>query len=120
MAAGPASWALTSSRELTNQWNPARCRGFHSTRNAGYEFPSYVGCAIAVFGGSRVGSAAILLKGGPLAVTDLWQFSLGQWTWVKGANAVGQAGAYGIQANPGRLAARYKRAGIQVGCWLLA
>lgn len=31
---------------------------------------------------------------------DLWQFSGGQWTWVKGPNAVGQAGVYGIQSNP--------------------
>jgi hypothetical protein len=34
------------------------------------------------------------------SLNDLWQFSGGQWTWVKGANAVGQAGVYGIQANP--------------------
>ena len=33
-------------------------------------------------------------------LSDLWQFSNGQWTWVKGPNTVDQAGVYGIQANP--------------------
>jgi hypothetical protein len=31
---------------------------------------------------------------------DLWQFSGGQWTWVKGPNSVGQPGIYGLQENP--------------------
>jgi hypothetical protein len=33
-------------------------------------------------------------------LSDVWQFSGGQWTWVKGPNAVDQPGVYGIQANP--------------------
>src|SRR5262249_787610 len=47
-----------------------------------------------LFGGQGFDSTG----NGPLS--DVWQFSNGQWTWVKGPNAVDQAGVYGIQANP--------------------
>jgi hypothetical protein len=32
---------------------------------------------------------------------DLWQFSGGQWTWVKGPNSVSQPGTYGL--TPGQI-----------------
>ncbi|MBZ5528377.1 MAG: hypothetical protein LAN71_10810 [Acidobacteriia bacterium] len=34
------------------------------------------------------------------SLSDLWQYSGGQWTWMKGPSSVNQAGVYGIQANP--------------------
>ncbi len=34
------------------------------------------------------------------SLSDLWEFTGGSWVWVKGPSSVGQAGIYGIQANP--------------------
>ena len=31
---------------------------------------------------------------------DLWKYSGGQWTWVGGANVMGQASVYGTQGTP--------------------
>jgi Galactose oxidase, central domain len=43
-----------------------------------------------LFGGEGYDTTA---NGG---LADLWQFSAGQWTWVKGPNSVSQVGAYGL------------------------
>jgi hypothetical protein len=34
------------------------------------------------------------------SLADLWVFTKGQWTWVKGSNSVSQSGIYGLQSNP--------------------
>jgi len=40
------------------------------------------------FGYSAAGATGLL--------NDLWKFSNGQWTWVSGSSATGQAGSYGV------------------------
>jgi N-acetylneuraminic acid mutarotase len=45
-----------------------------------------------LFGGTGVDS-----KGTQGALNDLWVYGRGQWTWVSGANAANQPGAYGTE-----------------------
>jgi hypothetical protein len=36
-------------------------------------------------------------KGNPNALSDLWEFKAGVWTWRSGSNVVNQTGVYGAQ-----------------------
>jgi N-acetylneuraminic acid mutarotase len=48
-----------------------------------------------LFGGTGYDSAGALTF-----LNDLWKYSGGEWTWMSGANVVGQAGTYGTQGMP--------------------
>ncbi len=48
-----------------------------------------------LFGGWGLGSS-----GTDSYLNDLWKYSAGEWTWMGGANVVGQAGTYGTQGTP--------------------
>ena len=48
-----------------------------------------------VFGGIGIDSAG---KQGDLS--DLWEYSNGEWAWIAGSNLVGQSGSYGTQGTP--------------------
>ncbi len=48
-----------------------------------------------LFGGYGFDSAGTVGQ-----LNDLWKYSAGEWTWMGGANVVGQAGTYGTQGTP--------------------
>jgi hypothetical protein len=92
-------WTWVSGSNLVNQTGVYGTQGVAAASNV----PGARWCSAAwtdyagrlwLFGGQGYDAT------GNGSLADLWQFSGGQWTWVKGPNSVDQLGIYGIQANP--------------------
>jgi hypothetical protein len=87
-------WTWVSGSNNVNQTGVYGVEGTAAAANvpgARWGSASWIDAAgrLWLFGGEGYDTTA----NGSLA--DLWQFSSGQWTWVKGPNSVGQVGVYG-------------------------
>jgi hypothetical protein len=92
-------WTWISGSNLVNQTGVYGTQGVAAASNvpgARWSSAAWTDAAgrLWLFGGQGYDAT------GNGSLDDLWQFSGGQWTWVKGPNSVGQPGIYGIQANP--------------------
>jgi hypothetical protein len=93
-------WTWVSGSSSVNQTSVYGSQGVASASNvpgSRWGSASWIDAAgrVWVYGGQGYDSTA----NGTLG--DLWQFSSGQWTWVKGPNSVSQPGTYGF--TPGQV-----------------
>jgi N-acetylneuraminic acid mutarotase len=90
-------WTWIGGSNLANQPATYGTQGTAAPANipAGrFQFVSWIDPAgnFWFFGGQGLDSA-----GSTGRLNDLWKYSSGEWTWVSGANLIGQSGAYGTQ-----------------------
>jgi len=101
---GTRTWIWMSGANTVNQYGVYGTQGMPAATNAPGGRDSAVSWIDAsgnllLFGGVGFGSAG---HGGGGDLNDLWEFNLATrtWTWVSGANTVGQVGVYGTQGIP--------------------
>jgi hypothetical protein len=88
-------WTWTSGSKLVNQPGLYGTQGTAATSNipgARWSSVAWIDASnrLWLFGGEGFDATA----NGSLG--DLWQFSSGKWTWMKGPSSVGQVGVYGV------------------------
>jgi hypothetical protein len=91
-------WTWVSGSNLINQTGIYGTQGTAAASNAPgarWSSAAWIDAAgrLWLFGGQGYDAT------GNGSLADLWQFSGGQWTWVKGPNAVSQTGVYGLQTS---------------------
>jgi hypothetical protein len=89
-------WTWVNGSNLVNQTGVYGTQGTAAASNvpgARWSSAAWIDAAgrLWLFGGQGFDAT------GNGSLADLWQFSGGQWTWVKGPNAVSQIGIYGLQ-----------------------